>query len=124
MAKIKTHRELRVYQISFEAAMEIYRLTRKFPREEVYSLTDQILRSSRSVTGNIAEAWRKRRYPKSFVAALNISEGEAAETQTWLEYALSCEYISREVFEDLDKKYDYILGMLVNMINKPDDWTL
>ncbi len=79
--KIKTHRELRVYQLSFESGMEIFKLTKSFPKEETYSLTDQIRRSSRSVSGNIAEAFRKRRYPKSFIARLSDSEGEAAETQ-------------------------------------------
>lgn len=92
MAKIVCHTELRVYKLSFELGMEIYELSKTFPREEMYSLTDQIRRSSRSVSGNIAEAWRKRRYPKSFVAKLSDSDGEAAETQVWLEYALGCNY--------------------------------
>jgi len=78
MEKIKTHRELRVYQLSFEAGMEIFRMTKSFPKEETYSLTDQIRRSSRSVSGNLAEAFRKRRYPKAFVSKLSDSEGEAA----------------------------------------------
>jgi len=95
MEKIKSHRDLRVYKLSFESGMEIYKLTKNFPKDETYSLTDQIRRSSRSVSGNIAEAWRKRRYDKAFVSKLNDSEGEAAETQVWLEYALSCEYISK-----------------------------
>lgn len=77
MEKIKTHRELRVFQLSFEAGMEIFKLTKTFPKEETYSLTDQIRRSSRSVSGNIAEAFRKRRYPKSFISKLSDSEGEA-----------------------------------------------
>lgn len=110
--------------MSFEAGMQVFRMTKKFPREEIYSLTDQVRRSSRSVSGNIAEAWRKRRYPKSFIAMLNVAEGEAAETQTWLEYAWACEYISTDIFQELDKKYDQILGMLVKMIHKPQDWTL
>ncbi len=73
--------------------MEVFELSKKFPKEERYSLTDQIRRSSRSVSGNIAEAWRKRRYPKSFVAKLSDSDGESAETQVWLDYALDCKYI-------------------------------
>ena len=83
MNRIRTHNDLDVYGLSFEAAMEIFELTKRFPKEEIYSLTDQIRRSSRSVSGNIAEAWRFRRYPKSFVSKLSISEGEAAETQVW-----------------------------------------
>ena len=97
--KIRTHKDLKVYQLSFEAGMEVFQLTKNFPKEERYSLTDQIRRSSRSVSGNLAEAFRKRRYPKSFVAKLTDSEGEAAETQTWLDYALACEYMNK------NKKY-------------------
>lgn len=122
--RIRSHRELRVYQLSFEVAMDIYKLTKNFPKEEKYSLTDQIRRSSRSVVANISEAWRKRRYPKSFVAKLSDSEGEAAETQVWLDFALACGYLEKDKFEELDKKYEYILAMLVKMINKPDDWTI
>jgi len=122
--RVKTHRELRVYKVSFEASMEIFEITRGFPKEETYSLTDQIRRSSRSVSSNISEAWRKRKYPKSFVYKLSDSEGEAAETQNWLDYALACKYITQEQFDDLDDKYDYIIGMLVNMSKRPEEWTL
>lgn len=124
MAKIVCHTELNVYKLSFELGMEIYELTKTFPREEMYSLTDQIRRSSRSVSGNIAEAWRKRRYPKSFVAKLSDSDGEAAETQVWLEYALGCNYISQELFNELNKKYNHLLGMLVTMMIHPEKWSL
>jgi four helix bundle protein len=124
MEKIKSHRDLRVYKLSFETGMEIYKLTKNFPKDETYSLTDQIRRSSRSVSGNIAEAWRKRRYDKAFISKLNDSEGEAAETQVWLEYALSCEYISKDSFEKLNENYEYILGMLVNMSRNPEKWNL
>ena len=124
MEKIKTQKDLRVYQLSFSAGMEVFKLTKSFPSEEKYSLTDQIRRSSRSVSGNLAEAWRKRRYEKAFIAKLNDCEGEAAETQVWLEYALACEYIDKETFDILYKKYDYILGMLVNMSINPNKWTL
>ena len=124
MEKIKSHRDLRVYKLSFETGMEIYTLTKNFPKDETYSLTDQIRRSSRSVSGNIAEAWRKRRYDKAFISKLNDSEGEAAETQVWLEYALSCEYISKDSFEKLNENYEYILGMLVNMSRNPEKWNL
>jgi len=124
MVKIKSHSDLRVYKLSFETGMEIYKLTKNFPKDEIYSLTDQIRRSSRSVSGNIAEAWRKRRYDKAFISKLNDSEGEAAETQVWLEYALSCEYISKDSFEKLNENYEYILGMLVNMSRNPEKWNL
>jgi four helix bundle protein len=107
--KIRTHRDLKVYQLSFEAGMEIFRISKNFPKEETYSLIDQIRRSSRSVSGNIAEAFRKRRYPKSFIAKLSDAEGEAAETQVWLDYALACEYISHDQHKQLDDKYDHIL---------------
>ena len=80
MGIIKDYRELRVYQLAFESAMQIFELTRAFPREETYSLTDQIRRSSRSVCANIVEAWRKRRYPASFISKLSDADTEAAET--------------------------------------------
>jgi four helix bundle protein len=121
--KIKSHRDLKVFQLSFESGMEVFNLSKTFPKEERYSLTDQIRRSSRSVSGNIAEAFRKRRYPKSFVAKLSDSEGEAAETQVWLDYALECGYIDKEVHKSLDDKYDHIISMIVLMISKPKNWS-
>ena len=120
MGKIKTRRDLEVYQLAFEAAMEIFELTKRFPREERYSLTDQIRRSSRSVCANLAEAWRRRRYEGSFVYKLNDSEAEAAETQTWLEFAVKCAYLDAEVARPLYEKYDHILGKLVVMIRHPE----
>jgi four helix bundle protein len=90
----------------------------------MYSLTDQIRRSSRSVSGNLAEAWRKRRYPKSFVSKLTDVEGEAAETQVWLDYALACAYINVEQHKPVFDKYNSILGMTVTMTTNPDKWTL
>ena len=124
MERIRTHKDLRVYALSFEAGMEVYEITKLFPREEMYSLTDQIRRSSRSVSGNLVEAFRKRRYPKSFVAKLSDSEGEAGETQVWLDYALACHYMDKEPYQRIFDKYDHILAMLVTMINKPDSWIL
>jgi len=121
--KIRSHSELETYQIAFKASMEIYELSKVFPKDEKYSLTDQIRRSSRSVSANLAEAFRKRKYPKSFVAKLSDSEGEAAETQVWLEYALECKYIEKESFETLFVKYDQILGKLVNMSLHPEKWS-
>lgn len=121
--KIKSHRDLHVFELSFKSGMEVFNLSKSFPKEERYSLTDQIRRSSRSVSGNIAEAFRKRRYPKSFIAKLSDAEGEAAETQVWLDYALECEYISKEVHHDLDDKYEHIISMIVLMISKPENWS-
>jgi len=124
MERIRTHKDLKVYQLSFEAGMEVFELTKLFPKEEKYSLTDQIRRSSRSVSGNLAEAFRKRRYPKHFVSKLSDSEGEAAETQVWLDYALACKYIDVKTHEPLYDKYDHIISMLVNMGNNPEKWSI
>jgi four helix bundle protein len=121
--KIIKHQELKVFQISFAAGMEVFKVTKSFPKEETYSLTDQIRRSSRSVSGNIAEAFRKRRYPKSFVAKLSDAEGEAAETQVWLDYALKCKYITQEKFTALNDQYDHIISIIVLMISKPENWS-
>lgn len=124
MELIKNHRELKVYQKAFELAMEIFKLTKEFPKEEIYSLTDQIRRSSRSVRSNIAEAFRRRKYPKSFSSKLNESEAEAAETQNWLDFSLKCGYIKSEIHLKLDKEYDNIIGMLVNMQKHPEKWSI
>jgi four helix bundle protein len=118
MPTIKFHQDLWVYQKSFDTAMEIYQLSKIFPKEERYSLTDQIRRSSRSVSANISEAWGKRKYEKSFIAKLTDSEGEARETQTWLQFARSCEYINEEQFKILNNQYNQIIGMLVNMMSQ------
>ena len=105
---IKTHCDLDVYRMAFEAAMRIFELSKSFPREETYALTDQIRRSSRSVCGNIAEAWRKRRYEAAFVSKLNDAESEAAETQTWIQFAVECGYWTAEMGQELRQTYDYI----------------
>ncbi len=110
--------------MSFEAAMRIYELSRGFPAEERYSLTDQIRRSSRSVAANLAEAWRKRRYAAVFAQRLSHSEAEAAETQVWLEFAVKCGYLDRDQARELYTLYDQILGKLVHMINNPEPWLL
>jgi len=91
--KIIRHTDLEVYERAFKAGMEVFKLTKRFPVEERFSLTDQVRRSSRSVCGNLAEGWRKRRYQAAFVSKLNDSEGEAAETQSWLQFAVECEYL-------------------------------
>ena len=104
--------------------MHIFVESKKFPVEERYSLTDQIRRSSRSVCANLAEAWRKRRYEAAFLAKLSDSEAEAAETQTWLEFAVKCNYLTPETGRELYRTYNSYLGILVNMINNPSDWLL
>jgi len=124
MEIIKTHRDLRVYKLAFEAAQGIFKITAEFPTIEKYSLTDQIRRSSRSVAANIAEAFRMRRYPAAFVSKLNQSEGEAAETQVWLEFAEACDYIQPSIRKELENQYEQILSMLVNMIRNPDKWKI
>ena len=122
--KITSHRDLEVFEKAFDASMEIFHLSKKFPKEEMYSLTDQIRRSSRSVCANLAEAWRKRRYAAAFIAKLNDCEGEAAETQVWLEYSVKCEYLVREEAKPLYKAYDEILGTFVGMITHSDKWVI
>jgi four helix bundle protein len=121
---IQSHRDLEVYQMAFQAAMEIFRLTKSFPAEERYSLTDQIRRSSRSVCTNLAEAWRKRRYEGAFLSKLSDAEAEAAETQTWLEFAVECSYLEAKTARQLYQTYNNILGKLVRMINDPEPWLL
>jgi four helix bundle protein len=113
-----------VYKKAFEAAVLIFELSGKFPKEETYSLTDQIRRSSRSVCANLAEAWRKRRYKAAFIAKLSDAESEAAETQVWLEFATKCSYLQHDRASRLDQAYDEILRMLVAMINKPQTWVI
>jgi len=108
--------------LAFEAAMKIFEITKSFPKEEKYSLTDQIRRSSRSVCSNIGEAFRKRRYPKAFVSKLSDSEGEAAETQVWLDFSLRCQYINEQIYRELDEQYNNIIGKLVNMSLQPEKW--
>lgn len=122
--KIRKHKDLKVYKLASETAMEIFELTKSFPKEERYSLTDQIRRSSRSVAANIVEAFRKRRYPKVFVAKLSDSEGKAAEAQVWLDFALKCKYIDNEIYEKFFDKYDHIISMLVNMIKQLEKWSI
>ncbi len=122
--KIRTHRELEVYQKAFDAAMHIFELSKSFPKEETYSLTDQIRRSSRSVCANLAEAWRKRRYEKAFVSKLSDSESEAAETQVWLEFAVQCGYMRRDDAKALYQTYNTTLGTLVGMINHSETWLI
>jgi len=104
--------------------MQIFNLSQSFPKEERYSLTDQIRRSSRSVSANISEAWRKRRYEASFISKLNDAEGEAAETQTWLEFAVRCGYLERAPAAILFREFDEVIAMLLAMTNNPGKWVM
>ena len=124
MDKIKSHRDLKVYQLAYEAALEIQEITNTFPSAEKYSLTDQMRRSSRSVCSNIAEAYRKRRYPKNFISKLSDSEAESSETQVWLDFSESFKYINTSTHQALYDKYEHIIAMLINMSNQPDKWAI
>jgi four helix bundle protein len=104
--------------------MEIFEFSKGFPKEEKYSLTDQIRRSSRSITSNIAESWAKRRYEKAFVNKLTDSLGEEFETENWLDYSKDCKYIQEETHERILSEYDEVRKMLISMINNPDKWCL
>ena len=114
------YRKLIAYQKAFDLAMEIYELTKSFPPEEKYSLTDQIRRSSRSVCTNFVEAYKRRRYKDYFISKLNDSETENAETQVWLDFSLACKYISSEKYLDLTAKNDDVAKLTLYMINNPD----
>ncbi len=122
--KIVVHGDLDVYRRAFYAGMQIFELTKSFPKDELYSLTDQIRRSSRSVCANLAEAWRKRRYEKSFVAKLSDAEAEAAETQVWIEFSVKCGYLTPESARELYTEYNEIIAMIVAMIIHKDKWIL
>ena len=122
--RIQFHWQLDVYKLSMDGAMEIFEASKAFPREETYSLTDQIRRSSRAVSAIFAEAWRRRKYEAAFINNLNESEGEAAETQVWLEHAVKCGYVDRPKARQLHRTYDHIIGKLVTMANQPAVWLL
>ena len=113
-------RGLRVYQLAFKLAMEIYRESKKFPREELYSLTDQIRRASRSVASNIGEGYRRKLYPKMFVSKMSDADGEGSETQVWIEFAYACGYISAELRLRWLEGYEEIGRMLGGMIAHPE----
>lgn len=124
MNPIKHYRELNVYQNAMNHLMQIFELTKSFPSEEKYSLTDQIRRSSRSVCANLAEAWRKRRYQAAFIAKLSDAETEAAETQVHAEIAFRSGYLTEARFKEVDKAYDQILAQIVKMIDQPEKWLI
>ena len=112
-------RNLTVYKKAFTLAMEIYHVSKKFPKYELYSLTTQIKKSSRSVCSNIGEGYRKRQYPAHFVSKISDSDMENTETQVWLDFALDCEYIRKEMFDDFNKRSEEIGRLLNHMIQNP-----
>ena len=124
MSKIESFKDLIVYKKAYKLAMNIFEISKSFPKEEKYSLIDQIRRSSRSVTSCIAESWSKRRYEKSFVNKLTDSLGEENETEVWLDYSKDCKYIQTEVHKNLLSEYDEVRKMLISMINNTDKWCL
>ena len=121
---IKSAKDLDVYQLAYEISMEIFRSSKKWPAEERYSLTDQIRRSSRSVCANLREAWAKRHYPAHFSSKLSDCDGENSETDTWLDYARDCGYISTELHERLTSKCASVGAMLGSMIRNPQPFIL
>ena len=122
MSKVGSFKELIVYQKAYKLAMDIFEVSKKFPKEEKYSLTDQIRRSSRAVTSSLAESWAKRRYEKSFINKLTDSLGEEHETETWLDYSRDCQYISLATHEKILTGYEEVRKMIISMINNPDKW--
>jgi len=120
MSNYQGFRDLIVYQKSYKLAMEIFEITKSYPKEEKYSLVDQIKRSSRSVPANIAEAWVKRKYPKSFVSKLLDSLAEEAETEVWVDMSSDCKYIDLQLHNSLLERYQEVAKMLNSMINSPD----
>ena len=122
MSQINSFKDLIVYQKAYKLAMEIFEITKSFPKEEKYSLTDQIRRSSRSVTSCIAESWAKRRYVKSFINKLTDSLGEEYETEVWLDYSKDSNYITKPKHIDLMNGYDEVRKMLISIINNPEKW--
>jgi four helix bundle protein len=120
--KVADYKELRVYNLAFDSAMEIFELSRLWPSEEKFSLTDQIRRSSRSVCTNVAEAWRKRRYEAAFISKLSDSDGEAAETEVHLDFALRCGYLHPERHARLRDQYDHICRQLTKMMADAGSW--
>jgi four helix bundle protein len=123
-ASIKSYKDLRVFQNAMSAAMKVFQLTETFPAAEKHSLTDQLRRSSRSVCSNITRAWRKRLYKTPFIARLNDSEGEACETQVWLEFARQCQYLDDDLCAELEQAYDQIMGQLVKMMSQSEKWLI
>jgi four helix bundle protein len=121
---VRHFRDLEVYQNALQIGLRVFELSKRFPAEERFALTDQIRRSSRSVCANIAEAWRKRRYTAAFISKLSDAEGEAAETQVHIEFAVRHAYVSDSQFREIDGAYEHVLGQLVRMIDHPEKWVI
>jgi four helix bundle protein len=124
MASIKSFRDLDVYKLGRVQAKKIFIVTRAFPKEERFSLTDQMRRSSRAVNAMLAEGWARRRYPAAFVNKVNEALGEVMETQAWLDHAVDCEYISPDLYREHDDSWQHIGAMLNRMIQRADDFCL
>ena len=120
---VQKYQELRVYQVAFEGAMRIFEEVQVFPEVERSRLADQMVRSSRSVCASLAEAWQKRRYKRAFVAKLNEAEAEAAEMQTWLEFAIGCGYMEPESGQELYGRYTEVLAAIDRLIENAEAWT-
>ena len=123
MSQVNSFRDLIVYQKAYKLAMGIFEISKSFPKEEKYSLTDQMRRSSRSVTSNLAEAWARKNYPKAFVNKLTDSLGEEYETEVWLDYSRDANYITIDKHSELMKEYDEVRKMLISMLNHPEKWS-
>jgi len=123
-SEYRGYRDLKVYRLAYQLALDIHNITKKYPREEKYSLTDQIRRSSRSVPANLAEAWKKRRYEKAFVSKIVDCAGEAGETEVWLDFSTDFGYIGDDQYKELMKKYEEVNRMLSGMIDKADKFCL
>jgi four helix bundle protein len=118
------YRDLKVYKLAYKLAMDIFEVTKSFPPEERYSLIDQIRKSSRSVAANIAEAWKRRQYPKMFISRIIDSASEAGETEVWLDFSKDCGYLEKPKYDQLMKGYDEVNRMLFGMVRKPDRFIL
>jgi four helix bundle protein len=121
--KYNGYKDLKVFQLAYKLAMDIFEITKSFPKEEKYSLVDQVRRSSRSVPANIAEAWKKRLYPKMFVSKIIDAAGEAGETEVWLDVSKDAGYLLLEKYENLFSGYDEVNRMLYGMIDKHEKFS-
>ncbi len=117
------YRDLKVYQLAYKLAMDVFQITKTFPRDEKYSLTDQIRRSTRSIPANIAEAWKKRRYPKSFVSKIIDAAGEAGETEVWLDVSKDAGYLQIGPYKEFTAGYAEVNRMLYGMISKHEKFS-
>jgi len=122
LAIIRSFREMDVYNLALKEAAKIFKITKEFPKEEKYSLTDQIRRSSRAVNALVAEAWARRRYKAAFINKINEALGETMETQAWLDHALACEYIHSKLFDEIDDGWQHVGAMLNRVIQRADDF--